>query len=107
MGRALAGVFALLLLAPATLWVVFAALLAVPCGIDGQGILRSTSSCKVEVHHVLSVVLGFGGVAALTTGVVVLFTYAASGSLRARRLARRLLAGAGVLAFGWTLAALG
>jgi hypothetical protein len=107
MGRAVAGVLALLLLAPAALWVVFASFAAVPCGIEGQGILQSTSSCKVEVHHVLSLVFGFGGVVVLMAGVLVLLAYAISGTTRMRRLSLRLLLTAGVLAFAWTLAALG
>jgi hypothetical protein len=107
MGRALAGVLALVLLAPATLWAVVATVAATPCGLDGQGILRSTGTCQVEVHHVLSVVFGFGGVAFLTAGVLLLSTYAVWGSSRARRSAFRLLTGAAVLALIWIVAALG
>ena len=107
MGRVVAGVLALVLLAPAALWVVFASLAAVPCGIDGQGMLQSTSSCKVELHHVLSLVFGFGGVGVLVAGVLLLLSYAVSGSWRVRRLGLRLLLGAGVLAFVWLLVALG
>lgn len=106
-GRLCAGAGALVLAALDAGWIVLVALTATPCGIDGQGILQSTGSCRVEVGHVLAAVFGFGGAGALAASTLLLMAYALSGSSRTRSFALRLMLLAGALAFVWILAGLG